>query len=140
MAMFDDPKKELQKLEAQLLKEEEWFENELEAAKALLGDQEAPKTAQQPPKKPVQPARNSMQETQVFRAPGPGPTPTGTPARKLSAAEKVRKNAVTDVNLDEYSEDIYSPKRKKNRFLVILAVLETLGIVGVVAYWLMFLL
>ena len=36
--MFDDPKKELQLLEEQLLKEEDWFEKELNEAKALIGD------------------------------------------------------------------------------------------------------
>ena len=130
MAMFDDPKKELKKLEEQLLKEEEWFESELEMAKALIGDAEEPA-----PRKAAPAQSGAGQQTQVFRAPE-----TEAPVRKSAAAEKVRRNAVTDVNLDEDGNEDYAPKQKSNRGLVILAVLETLGIVGIVAYWLMFLL
>ena len=99
MAMFDDPKKELAKLEAQLLKDEEWFDTELEMAKALIGDEPAPKK----PAKQAAPAQAS------------GKT-----------AGKTKKEAP-------------APK-KSNKGLVILACLETLGIVGVVAYWMLFLL
>jgi len=102
MAMFDDPKKELAKLEAQLLKEEEWFDKELKMAKALIGDEPAPG------KKPVQKIVSQSAPT----AKAPKKSQKETPA----------------------------PKKKSNKGLVILACLETLGIVGVVAYWLIFLL
>ncbi len=104
MAMFDDPKKELAKLEAQLLKEEEWFDRELEQAKALIGDEPAPR------KKAAQ---------------KPAQTAPKQPAKKTAAKQPKEDPA---------------PKKKSNKGLVILACLETLGIVGVVAYWLLFLL
>ena len=44
--MFDNPKKELESLEEQLLQHEAWFEKELESAKRMIG--QAP---QNPPKK-----------------------------------------------------------------------------------------
>lgn len=44
--MFDNPKKELEALEEQLLQNEAWFEKELESAKRMIG--QAP---QNPPKK-----------------------------------------------------------------------------------------
>ena len=99
MAMFDDPKKELAKLEAQLLKDEEWFEKELEVAKALIGEETAPKKGAK--------------------------KPAAQPQKK--AAPKVQQEAP-------------APKKKSNKGLVILACLETLGILGIVGYWLWMLL
>ena len=110
MAMFDDPKKELKKLEAQLLKEEEWLDKELEMAKALIGDEAAPKQK----KKPVQ--NQPAQQTRKTRGEAP--------------AKPVQKS----------KKEAPAPKKKSNKGLVILACLETLGIVGIVAYWMLFLL
>lgn len=100
MAMFDNPKKELADLEAQLLKEEEWFATELEQAKALIGEE------------PVKKTKASKPKTE------------DAPKKKSSGKKKVKEEE----------------KPKSNRGLVILAILETLGIVGIIAYWVMFLL
>ena len=99
MAMFDNPKKELAAREEQLLKEEEWFNTELEQAKALIGEEPVKKTKTSKPKSDSAP-------------------------KKGSGKKKVKEEE----------------KPKSNRGLVILAVLETLGIVGIVAYWMLFLL
>ena len=42
MAVFDDPKKELERLQAQIAAQEEWFEQELDSAKRLIGDTPRP--------------------------------------------------------------------------------------------------
>ena len=114
--MFDDPKKELQLLEEQLLKEEDWFEKELNEAKALIGD--APRKS---------PAK---------KAPKTAPNAESRP--KKAAAQEKPVSQQKNVRNTEAKK----PKKKKKgiRGLVILAILETLGIVGVVAYWLLFLL
>ena len=109
MAMFDNPKKELAELEAQLLKEEEWFEKELAQAKALIGDE--------PVKKPK--TKTASNKT--------------APAKKSTpAAQKVRESKKPVMEEEK--------KPKSNKGLITLAILETLGIVGVVAYWMLFLL
>lgn len=100
MAMFDNPKKELAELEEQLLKEEEWFNTELEQAKSLIGEE------------PVKKPKASKAKT------GSAPQKKGSGKKKAKPEEKP----------------------KSNKGLVILAVLETLGIVGIVAYWVLFLL
>ena len=100
MAMFDNPKKELAELEAQLLKEEEWFVTELEQAKALIGEE------------PVKKPKTSKPKTEA------------APQKKASGKKKEKQEE----------------KPKSNKGLVILAILETLGIVGIVAYWMLFLL
>ena len=100
MAMFDDPKKELKKLEDQLLKDEEWLDRELAAARALIGDAPVKKT-----KKPA--------------------------AAKKPAAQTAKKEGESVRG----SAEVQKKAKKSNRGLVILAILETLGIVGVVAYW-----
>ncbi len=47
--MFDDPQKELKRLESQLLKDsgEDWLDKELDQIRAILGDE--PQEAPQPP-------------------------------------------------------------------------------------------
>ncbi len=110
--MFDDPKKELKKLEDQLLKDDEWLERELTAAHALLGDE--PKKTGSAGKKP----------TNV----------RGSADMQYKAAKVVVRNT------EDYDLDEPEAPRKSNRGLVILALLETLGIVALVVYWLWFLL
>ena len=128
MPMFDDPKKELQRLEEQLLQEEEWFARELDSAKAMIGEvpgkkskKPAPKAAPKAPEQPVDPQVRNF-------ANGYGGDPVSGTVRNTDAIPEKKKKA--------------QPKQKKKsvKGLVILAVLETLGIVGVVAYWLLFLL
>ena len=124
MAMFDDPKKELKKLEEQLLQDEEWLERELSAARSLIGDE----PARMPRKNTA--STGSMEQTRVY--PKSGSDVRGS-ADMQNKAKKVVVPRTDDYDLDEVP-------RKKNRGLVILAIIETLGIVAVVAYWLKFLL
>ena len=136
MAMFDDPKKELKKLEQQLLKDEEWLDRELAAARALMGDEPVKKSAK------TAPARKNMEQTQVYRTagasrPGGEAAPVRNYANNYGRTPKVVVRNPEDYDLDEY--EAKHPK-KGVKGLVILAVLETLGIVAVVAYWLRFLL
>ena len=107
MAMFDDPKKELDKLQQQLLQDEKWFEQELDSAHRMLGDQV--------------PDRNP--------AGAQAGVPNRRPATQAAVHAHPKPQPVQEV-----------PKTKGIRGLVILAILETLGIVGVVAYWLLVLL
>ena len=64
-------------------------------------------------------------------------------ARELMGEEEVpqvsvRNNDRLDVDLDDYSQDVYEqpPKEKSARGLVILAILESLGIAAIILYWL----
>lgn len=116
MAMFDDPNKELKKLEDQLLKDEQWLDRELAAARALIGE-ETPKKKKAPP---VRGSADTQQKAARVVIPNTGDYDLDE--KKVKKSKKKGK------------------KKKSNRPLVILAVLETLGIVGVVVYWLIMLL
>ena len=111
MAMFDNPRKDLEALEARLLEDEEWFERELTQAKALMGEE------------PVKKAKNTAPQSA-------GKKPAG---KKTTPAQKVRASARKD-------QVLMDPPPYNNRGLLVLALIETLGIVMVVAYWLAFLL
>jgi hypothetical protein len=112
--MFDNPKKELEKLEKQLLEDEEWFQRELDSAKRMIGQVPA---KQQRPSAPRTPQ-------------APKAAPKSAPAR--SSGSKPKAQAVP---VKEPVE-----KKKSNKGLVILACAETLGILGLAAYWVLFLL
>ncbi len=112
--MFDDPNKELQQLQEQLLKEEEWFQRELDSAKVMLGDTPAKKRPAAP--KTAQPAPKPQPKAAPQKAPAPKAQPKPQPKEEPA------------------------PKEKSNRGLVILAVFQTLGIVAVAAYWVLYLL
>lgn len=123
MPMFDDPSKELEKLQAQLLEQEDWFERELDSAKRMIGDMPAPKAA---------PAKANTQN--------------GAPVRNDANGENQDQPRIRELKL---SEDDPQPKakskkkkakEKSNRGLIILALLETLGILGLVGYWVLVLL
>ena len=101
--MFDDPKKELEKLEKQLLADEEWFKKELDSAKRMIG---------QDPGKPQRAAAPRAAQT-----PKAAPKAAPIPARESPTPE---------------------PKGIKGP-LIVLAV-EILGILGLGAYWMLFLL
>ena len=131
--MFDDPRKELRRLEEQLLAEEDpepqppeedfWLDDELEEARRLLGD-ETPDDEEEEDEDP---------EPMVYRnfANGYG--------RRQSAP--VRNRDRFDRDLEEYSDQVHDEPREKGvRGLVILACLELLGIAAVIVYWLLFLL
>jgi hypothetical protein len=112
--MFDNPKKELEKLEKQLLEDEEWFQRELDTAKRMIGQVPA---KQQRPSAPRTP--------QVPQA-----APKSAPVRSSGSKQKAQA-----VPVKEPVE-----KKKSNKGLVILACAEIVGILGLVAYWVLFLL
>ena len=107
MAVFDDPKKELERLQAQIEAQEEWFEQELDSAKRLIGD--TPR-----PAKPTSAA-------------------AGVPAHTKAKTTAVRQAAKKEAPVKE-------PKKKGVKGLLILALVEILGIAGIAAYWLLYLL
>ena len=111
MSVFEDPKKELDALQAQLDAQEDWFQRELDAAKRLIGENPTPKsTVAKPAAAPVR--RQSVQYKTVSQ---PAPIPEIIPEAKLK-----QKNGI--------------------KGLVILAILELLGIGAIAAYWLLVLL
>ena len=111
MSFSDDPKKELEALQAQLEAQEDWFQRELDSAKRMIGENPVPRT----PVASVAAVPVRSQPAQYKTAPQPAPIPEITPEEK--------------------------PKKKKGvKGLLILAGLELLGIGGIVAYWLLFLL
>ncbi len=115
--MFDDPQKELRRLERQLLAEEEpeddW-EDDLDEAHRLLGDAEPEEDL--PEEFPLRNYANGY---------GRG----------------VRNRDRGDVDLEEYSSQVYEPPGKKGiGGLLLLLLLEIIGILAVVVYWILFLL
>ena len=118
MPMFDDPKKELEQLQEQLLKDEDWFTRELDSAKAMIGDQAVPK-------KRKTAASSAVQAANTQKIPQPDP--------------RIRNYANGYGTTDPARDEAELPK-KSNKGLIILALLETLGIVAIAAYWLIFLL
>ena len=101
--MFDDPNKELDTLQKQLLADEAWFEKELDSAKRMID---------QNPRKP--------QRTTAVRT---AQAPKSAPRQSKPAAPKAP-----------------APKKKGVKKLLILAAVEILGILGLAAYWVLFLL
>lgn len=120
--MFDDPKKDLRRMEQQLLQveeEDDWLEEELADVRHLLGEEDLDAT------------RVFRQEEMPVRnfANGYG--------RNIYYEEPQYEEP--EMDFDEYRDEAYDyeePPRKDNTPLVILALLETLAIVGVVMYWL----
>ena len=117
MPMFDDPKKELERLQEQLLQDEDWFARELDSAKSMLGDL--------PQQKPAAPVQRTVAVEKVRSQTTPAPEP--------------RKNTRPSVAQTAAQEPVKEEK-KSNKGLIILAALETLGIAALAAYWVLFLL
>ena len=147
MPMFDDPKKELQRLQQELLAEEEsfeeayfdedeWLDQEIAEAKALSGYQEP-----QP-----QPVRNY--------ANGYGARPQNPYQRPAQPYETQQRRYLSGYSTYQESRPGYRPdvrgyheeeieeyeEEKGIRGLVILACMLTLGIVAVAMYWVLVLL
>lgn len=127
--MFDDPKEELRRLESRLLEEEEREEPEetdsgedwLAEAHRLLGEDAGADDEEAPGSIRVH----------------------GEPAVRnfANGYGRVRNTDRADLDMEEYSDQIYdAPREKGLRGLIILACLETLGIVAVMAYWFLVLL
>ena len=115
MSVFDDSKKELEAIQAQIEAQEEWFARELDSAKRMIG--ETPQSARPTAAQAGIPARNYPVTGETRYVPQQ-PVHQPQPARRPEPA----------------------PKKKGIRGLVILAVLELLGILGIAGYWLLYLL
>ena len=131
MPIFDDPKKELNRLQRQLLEEdapeqeaafieeyldeEDWLDEEIAEAKALLGYEEEEDGI---------PVRNY--------ANGYG--------RNLSRPVSQSSRPAYRGHVNDYEEEIPEEPEENLRGLVILACLLALGIVAVAAYWVVLLL
>ena len=136
--MFDDPKEELKRLEQKLLAEEEkqmpsqgeedWFEKELREAKALIGDS------------------GELNTTRVFKTPvasaaKPQQVPDQVRNYVNNYGKTIRNTDKVDLNMNKFSDEVMEESKDKGvKVLLIFTILETLGIVGLVAYWLLFLL
>ena len=120
MPMFDDPRKELEQLQEQLLKDEDWFVRELDSAKAMIGDQPTPKKRKTAAAGAVQ-AANSQKKPQV-------------------TADPAIRNYANGYGASEPGQEVPEVPKKSNKGLIILALLENLGIAAIAAYWLIFLL
>ena len=136
--MFDDPQKELRRMERLLAEEgpeeetdDGWLDDELAEAHRLLGD-ELPEDDEE-----------DMDQTRIYRnfANGYGQPQVRNYANGYGAHPQPRNRDRVDEDIEEYSDRVYEePKEKSNRWLVILACLETLGIVAVALYWVLVLL
>ena len=121
--MFDDPREELKKLEQQLLAgedqqtqepEEDWFEKELQEAKALIGEPRRPAAAQ--PKQVPQHVRNYAN----------------------NYGKSVRGSGPVNLSKGTFKDEVLEkPKNTSIKVLTVIAILETLGILGLAAYWLL---
>ncbi len=107
--MFDDPKRELKRLEEQLLKEEdtEWLDRELAQAYELLGED------------------TDMDATRVFRE----TPPVRNFANGYAPAPEI--NNYADV---AQPEPVQSVNRNVGG-LLLLAAVETVAIAAILAYW-----
>lgn len=111
--MFDDPKRELKRLEEQLLKEDdtEWLDRELAQAYDLLGEDV------------------DMDATQVFRE----PIPVRNYANGYDSAPDIYNYADNYVDTAD-TAPVESVNRRIGG-LLLLAAAETLGIATILAYW-----
>ena len=113
--MFDDPKKELEQLEKQLLEDEEWFARELDSAKRMIGQM------------PGKPQRSS--------APQPSRTATkSAPVRNYANGYGKGKPQPR-----KPQEEAPMPKKGITGLLILMS-FELLGILGLAAYWFLVLL
>ena len=130
--MFDNPKKELEKLEKQLLEDEEWFQRELDSAKRMIGQVPAKQQRPSAPRTP-QGSKPAPQSAQARSTGGKKESSARTAQVKEPAKAPAKVPAKAPVKAPE-------KKKKSNKGLVILACAETLGILGLAAYWVLFLL
>ena len=138
--MFDNPKKELEALEEQLLQHEAWFEKELESAKRMIG--QAP---QNPPKKQQSAAAGMPKAPKTPAKPAPKKqhSAAGMPKAPKTPAEpapKKQQSAAAGMPKAPKTPAKPAPKKKSVKGLLILASLEFLGILGLAGYWVLVLL
>ena len=142
MPMFDDPKKELRRLQQELLAEEEyeeayfdeedWLDQEIAEAKALSGYQE--------PAEP--PVRNFANGYGAVRQPEPQRPAQPQQRTYLSGYSTYQESRPGYQTHRDYRDQVMEeePEEEKLGGLVALACLLTMGIVGVALYWVLVLL
>lgn len=120
--MFDDPKKELEQLQDKLLQDEDWFEKELDSAKRMIGQRPEKDLAVRPaaPEKKYKEEKAEPPVRNFANGYGLGDTQVWT--RELNFEEE---------------EPQPQPRDMVVRKLLILAGLETLGILAVIGYWML---
>ena len=111
---MNDPKKELEALQAHLEAQEDWFQKELDSAKRMIGQQ------------PNAPAAV------------PAAAPAAAPVRNY-ANNYGEKTIQFDIPGQAAVSEAPVPKKDIGR-LVIVALLELAGIAGIAAYWILVLL
>ena len=119
MPMFDDPRKELRRLEEQLLAEEDY--DELDGIEELLQDYEEEDFADC--------FQEETEDDEAFRR------PDGHYTRTMS---EILLEEEADADRAYYKEDHKKAKKQKGKGtagLVILCVLEAAAIVGLLAWW-----
>ena len=113
--MFDDPKEELRRLQQRLLEEEDREEPDpdedwLADAQEFLGDDPDDEEEEEPEEPPVRNYANGY--------------------------GRARNRDRADLELEDYSEEVYrGPRKKGTGCLVTLLCLELLGIAALAAYW-----
>ena len=112
---MNDPKKELEALQAHLEAQEDWFQKELDSAKRMIGQQ------------PNAPAAV------------PAAAPAAAPVRNY-ANNYGEKTIQFDIPGQAAVSEAPVPKQKGIGRLVIVALLELAGIAGIAAYWILVLL
>lgn len=119
MPVFDDPKKELKRLERELLAEEDdhWLDDQLAQAHALLGD-----TSE----------TEDMDATRIYR--DASEMPVRNYANGYTAPRKLYD--YDEQYVDEPQEDLSDvPREKGIGGLIVLALFEMLAIAIVLVYW-----
>ena len=111
---MNDPKKELEALQAHLEAQEDWFQKELDSAKRMIGQQ---------PDAPVA---------------VPAAAPAAAPVRNY-ANNYGEKTIQFDIPGQAAVSEAPVPRKGIGR-LVIIALLELAGIAGIAAYWILVLL
>lgn len=144
--MFDNPQEELRRLQSRLLEEEdrkepeeseEWMEA-VEMDPPVLEEDWLADARRMLEEEPAMERGAEFDKTRVY----PGVEDAEPRIRNYANGYgKIQNRDRADLNLEEYSDRVYeAPREKGLRGLVILACLETLGIVAVVAYWFLVLL
>ncbi len=117
--MTEDSKKDLELLEKQILENEEWFLRELDSAKRMIG---------QMPEQPAAPKATASAAAQPMPGIRNYANGYGQPAPQPRMQDM------------QAEEEAPIPQKKGTKGLLILAALETLGILGLAAYWVLVLL
>lgn len=127
--MFKDAQRELQRLEEELLAEEE---EELEESAGEAEDEDFMDFSEFD-----QDMMDRTASTLVFRSGAEKFRQQLNEQQRKAVPVRAYNSDETDQDLDDYSEEVWEPRKKGESLggLVVLAIILTLGIVAVVAWW-----